>query len=492
MADEKLHNYTQHTFEKAWKDMIVKSTQSWNDLNSRFVYVKPIRDYSEEEIGKIINSGSIAAQQELSYNYFMKDGLYRRLILYYATLLTYAGLLIPNPTFGNELSTPYIKKRFENALDYVDKFFNSKLLTHFSITALINGCYYGVVREVSRTDFVLIDLPAKYCRSVLRDLHGNDIIEFNTQYFDSILEKDVLDQALKSYPKIIADHYRRYKKSQVKSPWVKIPTDIGFCFPFSDDGRPLFLDVIPAVINYDKAVDLDRERELEEIRKIIVEKVPHLQDGQLLFEPDEAAVMHSGAVGMMKGNKNISVLTTYCDVDSVVSKTSSEAASTTLEKALQNVYSRANTSAQIFAPTGSQALKTSIINDMSLMMILANKYASFLTYIINNLYANSNISFTYKILPVSLYTVSDYVTDALKLASSGYSFLLPAVGFGLSQKELVNIKHLENDVLKLGDILIPLASSYTQSSNNPVGRPALDIEDKSPKTLQNEESLDKQ
>ena len=130
MADEKLHNYTQHTFEKAWKDMIVKSTQSWNDLNSRFVYVKPIRDYSEEEIGKIINSGSIVAQQELSYNYFMKDGLYRRLILYYATLLTYAGLLIPNPTFGNELSTPYIRKRFENALDYVDKFFNSKLLTH--------------------------------------------------------------------------------------------------------------------------------------------------------------------------------------------------------------------------------------------------------------------------------------------------------------------------------------------------------------------------
>ena len=123
----------------------------------------------------------------------MKAGLYRRLILYYATLLTYAGLLIPNPTFGNELSTPYIRKRFENALDYVDKFFNSKLLTHFSITALINGCYYGVVREVSRTDFVLIDLPAKYCRSVLRDLHGNDIIEFNTQYFDSILEKDVLD-----------------------------------------------------------------------------------------------------------------------------------------------------------------------------------------------------------------------------------------------------------------------------------------------------------
>jgi hypothetical protein len=63
--------------------------------------------------------------------------------------------------------------------------------------------------------------------------------------------------------------------------------------------------------------------------------------------------MHDGAVGMMKGNKNISVLTTYADVDAVVSKTSSEAVTNTLEKALQNVYSKGSVSGQIFAPTGS-------------------------------------------------------------------------------------------------------------------------------------------
>ena len=116
---------------------------------------------------------------------------------------------------------------------------------------------------------------------------------------------------------------------------------MGFCFSFFDDSRPLFLDVIPASMNYDEAVELNRERDLEEIRKILVQKIPHLaSDGTLLFEPDEAQVMHDGAVGMMKGNKNISVLTTYADVDAVVSKTSSEAVTNTLEKALQNVYSK--------------------------------------------------------------------------------------------------------------------------------------------------------
>jgi len=243
--------------------------------------------------------------------------------------------------------------------------------------------------------------------------------------------------------------------------WVKIPTDIGFCFPFSDDGRPLFLDLIPAVMDYDEAVDINRERDLEEIRKIIVQKIPHLADGTLLFEPNEALEMHTGAVGMMQGNKNISVLTTYADVDAVVSKTSSEASTNALEKSLQNVYSRASVSGQLFAPTGSQALNTSITNDMALMMILANKYSHFMTYIVNFLFANTNISFKYSILPVSWYNVTQYITDTLKLAQSGYSFLLPAIAAGLSQKDLVNIKHLENDVLGLDKILIPLSSSYT-------------------------------
>ena len=93
----------------------------------------------------------------------------------------------------------------------------------------------------------------------------------------------------------------------------------------------------------------------------------------------------------MSGNKNISVLTTYADVDSVVSNTASEAATKCIRKSLQNIYSNTGVSGQLFAPTGSQALMISIKNDISLMMILGNKYSRFLTFIVNTLFANSNI-----------------------------------------------------------------------------------------------------
>lgn len=484
-----IHDLT--TFKKAIEGMIVKSEKSWNNLNGYYYSGRKFKEYTKEEAEKIINSNNIYEQQKLSRAFYYKDSLYKRILIYYATLLKYVGLLIPNPIAGNELSTPYVLKRYNAALDYIEKFFLPELLTRISLNALIDGCYYGAICELSKTDFVLLDLPAEYCRSNFKDLHGNDIIEFNVRYFDSIMEESVRKQALKVYPKVISDYYYRYRKGQVKTAWVKIPTDIGFCFPFSDDGRPLFLDVIPAVIDYDAAVEINRERDLEEIRKIIVQKIPHLSDGTLVFEPDEALEMHTGAVDMMRGNKNISVLTTYADVEAVVSKTSSEATTNALEKSLQNVYSKANASQQIFAPTGTQALSTSITNDMAMMMVLANKYSRFLTFIINFLFANANITFKYEILPVSWYNVSDYIKDTLKLAQSGYSFLLPAIAAGLTQKDLMNIKKLENDVLKLPELLIPLASSYTQDTGE-VGRPKLSTEEKSPKTLQNEESLNNQ
>jgi hypothetical protein len=132
--------------------------------------------------------------------------------MYYATLLKYVGILIPNPTQGNELSTPYIFKRYNNALDYLGAMFLPELLTKFSLRALVDGCYYGILKEVSRSDFVVLDLPAEYCRSNFRDLHGNDVIEFNVTYFNSITDESTKERVLKIYPKVISDHYRRYRK----------------------------------------------------------------------------------------------------------------------------------------------------------------------------------------------------------------------------------------------------------------------------------------
>ena len=364
-------------------------------------------------------------------------------------------------------------------------------LTDCATRALIDGCYYGVIVQLDKQNFSVLDLPSGYCQTRYKDLNGDDLIEFDVSYFNSIVDLTAKEQALASYPKFIRDAYKKWQKQKSSNNWVIIPSDIGICFPFFD-GRPLFLSVIPASLEYDDAIQTERDRDAEEIRKILVQKVPHLQDGRLLFEPDEAAEMHAGAVGMLKGNKNISVLTTYADVDAVVSKTTGESTSKTLEQIEKNIYAQAGVSGQIFSSTGSSTLDASIKNDIALMMYLANKFSRFITNSINRIYGNTNITFKYQILPVSIHNMDKFVDQSFKLSGSGYSYLLPVVALGLSQRDIVNLKELENDVLKLGEKLIPLSSSYTQSSDNPTGRPKLDDSKKAEKTIKNEESLDNQ
>lgn len=494
-------NFDLASFKKLQEAMVVKEG-SENLITFHSVsWGRAGRNYSLDEVNRIIESGDLDEQIALSYYFFQRDGLYKKLILYYATLLTYAGLLIPNPAPGKQLSQQCVTKQYYKAMRFLSKANLPEVLTRVSTKALVNGCYYGIITTLEEDSFVLFDLPPSYCRSRLIDQYGNDIVEFNVSYFDTITELDLRTSTLSAYPSKISKFYKRYKDGKTKTPWVKIPANTGVCFPILDGATPLLINTIPSIMQYDEAVDTERERELEEIRKILVETVPHLNDGTLLFEPEEALEMHRGTVNMMKGNKNISVLTTYAEVEAITSKTTSDNTTNNLEKMLQNVYSEAGASAQLFAPTGSQALPYSINNDTATMMILGNKYSRFISYIINETFGNTNVTFQYTILPVTYYNKKDFITDSFKLAQSGYSLLMPAVASGLSQSDFVNIKSLENDVLKLGELLIPPSSSYTQSatggsrsaqSNDGPGAPAKNLEDKASKTIQNEESLDHQ
>lgn len=450
------------------------------------------KSYTEEEIIQILESSSLESQQKLSRDFFYRDNFYKRILIYYATLLKYIGILIPNPAFGKDLSTSFIQKKYYAAVDYIENLSLPEMLTRFSISALVDGCYYGIIQSIDKKDLVILDLPVNYCRSWYKDLRGNDIIEFNVNYFNSILDEEERNEILKLYPKVVSSHFKKLSKGKVKSAWVVIPSDIGVCFPIFG-GRPPLINIIPASIRYDEAVETERERELDEIRKILVQKIPHLNDGTLLFEPDEAEVMHAGAVDMMKGNKNFSVLTSYGEVDAITSRTSEAAAANNLEKMVQNIYSTAGASSQLFAPTSSQSLEKSIENDVAFVMTLAHQYERFITGLVNSLFSNSNIDFKYMILPITYYNQSEIISDSFKLAQSGFSFLMPALAMGISQRDIVNLKNLENNVLELHEKLIPLSSAYTHSADNEDGgRPKLAEEEKSEKTVKNEDSIDNQ
>ena len=47
------------TFKNAFADMVVKNEKSWNDSLGFSLHTRKLKEYTKEEVEKIINSGSL-------------------------------------------------------------------------------------------------------------------------------------------------------------------------------------------------------------------------------------------------------------------------------------------------------------------------------------------------------------------------------------------------------------------------------------------------
>lgn len=450
-------------------------------------------DYTSERIKLIIKEGTRGEKLKLSEAFFLRGGIYSRILLHYATLLKYTGVIIPSSPNGSKLSAPFVQKLYKKAVQYWDRVRLETFFINCSLAALVYGNYCGIVKE-TQNNFIVMDLPISHCRVELKDAIGNDIVEFDVSYFNSFSEEE-RRQLLNGYPSVIKDGYARYLKNPFFR-WVKIPTSISVSFSFVGNIPPL-LAIIEGISQYDDSTDLELENLQEDIRKIVVQQIPHLKsNGELLFEPPEAASIHKGTSDMMANNPNISVLTTYADTKIENSQTTTDASrNNNLNAMAQNIYLKGGVASQLFATTNAQSMKYSIANDLSFMMILAHQFSSFISKVTNNLFSNKNIEFKYSILPVSYYNDTEYISNAFKLAQSGYSLLVPALAMGMTQGDLLNLKELENDVLNLEEALVPLKSAYTQSGKEDDsgeekedgrGRPKKPDEEKSESTVSSE------
>ena len=108
MGIERSANFTAD-FKKMTDALIAKQisgVDSTINYFRQFIYARrDARSYTPEEIEKIIASGSLEEKRDLSRKFFSTDGFYRRILVYYATLLKYVGILITHHSFGKQLST---------------------------------------------------------------------------------------------------------------------------------------------------------------------------------------------------------------------------------------------------------------------------------------------------------------------------------------------------------------------------------------------------
>ncbi len=494
--------------KKAFGDMIATNDSAYTRSPRG---ADPVYDnYTIQDIKEIIAEGDYDALYYLSMYFYRCSGIYKRLINYFSCLLTYDTIITPKFS-GAAIAKGKVKNRFNAALQFVNDFNAKKNCKHMMQKIFSEGVYYGLLR-VYPNSVTMQDLPFKYCRTRFKNKYGINLIEFNLQFFDTLfnVEKDFIN-VLKSYPQEIIRALIEYK-TKGGPQWYLVPSDLGICF-YYEDLIPYFVGMLTAIFHYDDSQEREVDRDSEELQKLLIHKVPiDTKNGELFFEPDEAAEMHSGIVKMLSDNKYIDVLTTYGEVTlEQTQDNTGQAQRDNLKKFKNAVFDESGTSSELFNAEGNTALGKSIDKDTALAIAIADSFSEWLTYQLNLRFADSKMSFAVEFLPITQFNRKDMASMYVQGAQYGYSKFYAGVAYGIDQSNLINMITLENDIYGLTDKMIPLQSSYTtpggekekkddktdekninktsqNDTNNEGGRPEKADEEKSDKTIQNKNS----
>ena len=467
----------------------------------------------KKEVLRAINNGDLKAMREISNFFFKTSGIYARLCRYMAYLYRYDWVITPYVNDTN-IKKEKILDSFNKALFSLDNFDVKAFCNDVALKVVKNGCFYGYL--IPTADRMTVqELPSDYCRSQFKTASGAPVVEFHMKFFDDYFrDTNQKMRMLKLFPKEFAKGYILYKEGKLPpqfsgdtSGWFTLDPEFSVKFNLNGEDYPPFISVIPAILDLDSALDLDRKKMQQQLLKIIVQQMPIDKNGDLVFDVDEAAELHNNAVNMLGKAIGLDVLTTFADVsvETLTDNSAIDASNDSIENAKQAVFDMAGVSQMQFNTDGNIALDKSILNDEAMMYNLVIQFKDFLNRIIKPFNKTPKKMFIRaEMLPTTIYNYKEMAKLYKEQTQLGYSKMLPQIALGQSQSSILATAHFENEILDLINVFIPPITSNTMNgdmlkkddpnSKNPnskeAGRPTKESQGESvtEKTIQNQEA----
>ncbi len=464
-----------------------------------------------------IRDKDAATMREISDFYFETSGVYKRDVEYLAKLYRYDYYLVPHISRNGEADKKKVLKIFDEALNFIENSSLRKLFSSKALEVIKYGCYYGY-RIESKEKIILQDLPVEYCRSKYF-INGKPTVEFNMKFFDDkFRDSGYRQKILDIFPSDFNKGYRLYKSGQLppeqsgeENSWYMLDPKYAVKFNLNDSDMPYLINAIPAIIDLDEAQEIDRKRMLQQLMKILIQKLPLDKNGDLIFDVEEGKDLHRNAVDMLSKTLGVEVLTTFADIDvkDMDTTTSITSKADALSKVERTVYNTMGISKNVFNTEGNTALDKSILDDEASVKDFLFQFQDFANEALEPFNKNKKkCELKLKILETTIYNYKELSKLYKEQVQLGYSKLLPQLALGHSQKEILAELTFENDILELSKIMIPAQSSSQMSSdaldklkksdsnNNQKiieekksGRKELPDDQKSDKTLANREAL---
>ncbi len=500
-------------------------TKSYGDaiLDLRYYEKLDRRDFRNKEVViQALIDNNVPLLREISRYYYRTNGIYQKIVNYFATTYRYDWYMVPE-IISDSANEDKVVKEFMANLNFFDASHIKKLCGEFALATIRDGLYYGYAYE-GENRILIQDLPWRYCRSRFK-IAGVPAIEFDMTFFDEKFpDIGYRMRVLDLFPPEFKKGYLLYKQGKLpvdelhitgiekKGHWYLLDPSCAFRISFMGmRGLPLFVNAIPELIDLDMTQGVDRQRQLQKLLKIIVQKLPLDKNGDLIFDIDEARDIHNNAVEMLKNAIGVDVLTTFADIEGIdVSDANATVTDDSLSNAERTVYNALGSSKNIFNTEGNLALEKSILADEGSLRDLILQFEILFDTIAQKR-STSKKKWNFRFY--MLHTTQNNYQALSKLYKEqtqiGFSKMLPQIALGQSQSFILNTVLFENEVLHLSEIMIPPLMSSTMNADTLAqvgnktstqtttqtpksdtgGRPAKEKDQLSDKTIKNQESM---
>lgn len=388
---------------------------------------------------------------------------YRNFILFYALMCPFYYTIEPVAYDSTKAKPETIRKAYLNACKYIEPFNLKHELQVPAICTFRDGVYYGAIWKqgsfIQRIDPDICKISAKEAGTYLYAVDMSQIKEDN----------------LSSYPPEFSAMHDAYEATGIK--YQQVPSDITFCLKADETCT---YPTVPFVSLLPSIYDLENQKELAEVSetldnyKLVNYIYPTDEDGKPTQEAsfNEEIYQHIAnalppAVGLAMTGKELKALT--------FDRSNNGSQADAVEQSISNFWLNTGVPVAIEGSpdlTASGAILLSLRPEERKSIALLNQIERVLNRLLS--YQSGSQKCRINMLPITCFNYSDYVKQIKEATTLGIPVKSDlAIAMNVPATDIQGKAFLENDILGLNDIFIPLSSTYTGDA----GRPKADTEE---------------
>ena len=416
---------------------------------------------------------------------------FRRLIQYFSSLTDLSYVVSPYRIDPKGANVKSVNRNYRKVLNTLSAMNAKTQFPKIITVCLREDTFYGTL-WITNDSITIQQLPSEYCS--ISTIEGNvPNVTFDFSYFDS--RSTLLDY----YPAEFKKKYTQYQKNRTIR-WIELDSPTSFAIKCNNDildyAIPPFAGILREVYELEDYKQLRLSKTALENYAMVVMTLGIDKEGNWQMDLDKAKEFWRNLDSVLP--EEVGSVLTPMPVDKISFERANTASTDTVSEAEQNLFSAAGVSSLLFNndKASANALDLSIKADQAITYGIVKSIEDMVNRFIQAQSYGKN--FKVNFLDVSPFNRKEVGDMYLKAAQYGLPTVsMYAASQGLGQAELDSMNFLENDVLEIKKLFIPLQSSSTQAatgasadSNGATdegGAPQKDADDLSESGLQNRE-----